>query len=295
MSFEKDANPPRWTPNRPAQGAEQAGTPPESDRSVKTVSVDRVGPGTRKTDAQEVICEAPVTLFVNEQEIVTLMTVPFELSVLAVGFLFSEGWIRNREEIEDVQVEEATGVVRIQLKELPPVADRFWEKRMLGSGCGKATSFYRVMDAMQCQPVSSPFQVSISDILSWMKETLQQAPLYRRTRGTHAVSLFGENGKILFEQDIGRHNALDRILGKCFLQDLPTANSVLLTTGRLSSEMIVKAARLGVPVLVSRSSTTTLSIDLAERLNLTILGCLRAGGLSLYTHPQRILPETPSG
>jgi FdhD protein len=242
-------------------------------------------------EEQEVICEAPVTLFVNEQEIVTLMTLPVERSVLAAGFLFSEGWIRVRDDIVRIQEDAEQGIVRIQLKELPPIADRFWEKRLIGSGCGKATSFYRVMDAMQCEPVSSSYRVHVSKVLSWMRETLKQAPLYGRTRGTHAVSLYGENGKIFFEQDIGRHNALDRILGKCFLKDISAENTVMLTTGRLSSEMIVKAARLGVPVLVSRSSTTTLAIELAERLNLTVLGYLRAGRLSLYTHPQRILED----
>jgi len=289
MSFEKDANPPRWPAGRLADNAVSEDASRESTVAVLNLSVVRLAAGRRSPGEQEVICEAPVTLFVNGLEIVTLLTVPYEPVVLALGFLFSEGWIHRLEEIVDVQVEEDAGVVRVQLKELPSVADRFWEKRLIGSGCGKAASFYRVLDAMQCRPVSSAFRVSVSVLMEAMQETLRQAPLYGRTRGTHAVSLYGAGGKILLEQDIGRHNALDRIAGKCFLQGLSVENTALLSTGRLSSEMIVKAARLGVPVLVSRSSTTTLAIDLAERLNLTVLGCLRVGGLTLYTHGHRIL------
>ena len=289
MSFQEDDRRSRYTsgrsPDRDASAGESAA---ETDPTVRTVPVVRLVHGVGRSEEQAVICEAPVTLMVNGREVVTLLAVPSEPDVLAIGFLFSEGWIRRREEIVDLHVEEETGVVRIELVELPSVADRFWEKRLLGSGCGKAVSFYSVMDAMQCRPVSSPFRVSMPSLLAWMKETLQGAPLYGRTRGTHAVALYGEAGRLFLEQDIGRHNALDRIAGKCFLQGLAVEDTVLFMTGRLSSEMIVKAARLGVPILVSRSSTTTLAIDLAERLNMTVLGRLRAGGLTLYTHPHRV-------
>lgn len=290
MSFDKDAGPPLFPGTDPeaAGGAKPGDGPDETGASVKSLAVVRLGGGRPRPGTQDVIREAPLTLFVNDQEIVTLLSIPTERVVLAIGFLVSEGWVRSREEIREVQEDADTGVVRIRLSELPPIAERFWEKRLIGSGCGKATSFTRVMDAMQCRPVTSSLRVSVEQILAWMKETLQQAPLYGRTRGTHAVSLYGQEGQILFEQDIGRHNALDRVLGKCFLRGQDATETVLLTTGRLSSEMIVKAARLGVPILVSRSSTTTLAIELAERLNLTILGCIRAGRLSLYTHPDRI-------
>jgi FdhD protein len=291
MSLERDANPKARPGNNPQDGEPRSEIIPEPEAAVQPKTVVRLGPGTRTECEQEVICEVPITLFVNEKQIVTLMSIPHELSALAVGFLFSEGWITNRDEIEGVQEEEETGVVRVRLKAFPPLADRFWEKRIIGSGCGKATSFYNVLDAMQCKPVSSEFQVSSSDALAWMKTTLQRAPLYRRTRGVHAVSLHGKSGLILFEQDIGRHNALDRILGKCLLRGIPTEETALLTTGRLSSEMIVKAARVGVPILFSRSSTTTLAISLAERLNMTLLGRMQAGGMSIYTHPHRILTD----
>jgi len=291
MSYEKDADPLRRPgSDPPGESGSGAGTS-EPAAAVEQLPVLRLGPGTRSECDQDVICESPVTLFVNDKQIVTLMSIPHELSFLAVGFLFSEGWVTDRDEIVGVQEERDTGVVRVRLKTLPPLAERFWEKRIIGSGCGKATSFYHVLDAMQCKPVSSEYQVSISDAISWMKETLREAPLYRRTRGTHAVSLYGEPGKILFEQDIGRHNALDRVLGKCLLQDIRAEQTALLTTGRLSSEMIVKAARLGVPILVSRSSITSLAVSLADRLNMTLLGRMQAGSMSLYTHTHRILQD----
>lgn len=291
MSYGKDPSPPHGLPSHPTTDTD-FGVEPQGKRrdeaSIHRLSVIRASPGSSTQSEQDLICEVPMTLYVNEQEIVTLLTIPHERAILAVGFLFSEGWITDKKEIEWVQADDSAGVVRVQLRHLPAMADRFWERRTIGSGCGKATSFVRVMDAMQCRPVSSAFRTSISNVIDWTRQTLEDAPLYKRTRGTHSVSLYGEKGRILFEQDIGRHNALDRILGKCFLQNIPSEDAALITTGRLSSEMIVKAARLGVPILVSRSSTTTLAISLAEKLQLTILGCLRAGGMIVYTHPHRL-------
>ena len=260
----------------------------DDGRPVDRLSCVRVSSGSRRNVESEVIRESPLTLYVNETEVVTLLTVPMDVSALAVGFLYSEGWVTGRSDIVSINEETDRGVVRIRLRQMPEAASRFWEKRVIGSGCGKATTFTTVLDAMQCKPVSSNFHVSISDVVLWMKETLQQAPLYRATRGAHSVALCTEKGRLLLAQDIGRHNALDRIMGACLLEDIPTENTVVLTTGRLSSDMVVKAARAGIPVLASRSSTTTLAVALANRLNMTILGCMRSGGMDVYTHPDRI-------
>lgn len=291
MSSAKDANQQGSPPSNkvPSKKQGSGNTPP--DETVESVPVVRISPQSVTETDLDVIREAPVTLFVQDKQVVTLLTILKDLPALAVGFLFSEGWIRERSDILDLRVERDQGIVRIQLKEVPPLTERFLEKRLIGSSCGKATSFYNVLDAMHCKPVESPFRVSASHILTWMKEMLRQAPLYRRTRSTHNVSLYGIHGKILNEEDIGRHNAVDRILGRCLLDDIPPSETVMLTTGRLSSEMVIKAARLGVPVLASRSATTTLAISLAERLNMTLLASVRGESLTVHTRSHRILLE----
>ncbi|MEW6442350.1 MAG: formate dehydrogenase accessory sulfurtransferase FdhD [bacterium] len=237
---------------------------------------------------QDVIQEAPATLFVNGKEIVTLLTVPRELDALAVGFLFSEGWLTDRSALEEIRVEEAGGVVRVRLRRVPALTERFLEKRLIASSCGKATSFYNIVDSALCRPVASDFRATSGSILRWIKEMLQAARLYRTTRATHSVALYGDAGRILLEEDIGRHNAVDRVLGKCLLKGIAVEQTALLATGRLSSEIVIKAARLGAPIVVSRSAPTALAIRLGERLGLTLVGYVRGGTMNVYAHARRI-------
>lgn len=296
MSSVKDV-PPRDSRHHEARAPSGEGVQnPNPLGTVNKVPVLRIAHSEGARQAQvEVIRESPVTFFVNDREVVTLLTILYDLPTLAVGFLFSEGWIRERADIEEVREDRELGVVRIRLASIPEFTERFLEKRMIGSSCGKATSFYNVLDAIQCRPVTSSFQVKPSDLRKWMKEMLRQATLYRRTRGTHNVGLYQNGGLIFLEQDIGRHNAVDRILGRCLLEEVPTGRTAMLTTGRLSSEMVVKAARGGVPILASRSATTSLAISLAQRLGITLLASVRGGAMTLATHPERIsLAEGPS-
>jgi FdhD protein len=255
---------------------------------VQALRITREGSLTAGVDVVE---EMPMTVFVNGKEKVTLLTIAREFEPLAVGFLFSEGWLQERSAIEEIRTEPDRGIVRIRLKKVPPLAERFVEKRLIASSCGKATSFYNILDPALCGPVSSELRVSSGRILSWMKEMLQDGRLYQATRGTHSVALYAENGRIHLEEDIGRHNAVDRILGKCVLEGTSVDRAVLLATGRLSSEIVIKAARLGIPVLVSRSAPTALALRLGERLAMTLVGYVRGGSMNVYTHAQRIVVE----
>lgn len=260
-----------------------------ADRVTERVQALRITREGSLTTEVDVVEEVPVTIFVNGKESVTLLTIARELEPLAVGFLFSEGWLQERSAIEEIRAEPDTGVVRVTLKKIPPLAERFVEKRLIVSSCGKATSFYNILDSTLCRPVSSDFRVPSGRILSWMNEMLRGACLYRTTRGTHSVALYGETGRVHFEEDIGRHNAVDRILGKCVLDGTAVDKAVLLSTGRLSSEIVIKAARLGIPILVSRSAPTALALRLGGRLEMTLVGYVRGGSMNVYTHARRIV------
>jgi len=288
MSSEKVAGPQGLQTNSTDNGQESVQQGNMPDATVEILPVLRITDQGAQEFQSEIIRETPVTLFVNDKQIVTLLTIMSGLSYLAVGFLFYEGWIRDLNKIEEVRVDEEQGAVHVRLTEIPPLTERFLEKRMVGTSCGKATSFYNVLDAIHCKPVSATHEVSSTRPGEWMREFLRQAPLYRRTRGTHNVALYGNSGRIFFEQDIGRHNAVDRIVGRCLMENIDVKQTVMLTTGRLSSEMVIKAVRLGVPVLVSRSSPTSLAISLANRLLITIVGRVRGESMLVYTHSHRI-------
>jgi len=116
----------------------------------------------------------------------------------------------------------------------------------------------------------------------------RQSTLYRTAGGVHNAALCDPDRIVIFRDDIGRHNAIDKIHGECFLENLPVGGRLLLTTGRISSEILIKAGKLGVPFLVSRSSPTSLALDLAERTGITVIGQVRGGGLSVYSRPERL-------
>lgn len=267
---------------------EASGHDPEMEvrERFRVVKISRQG---RREEEKDVIREVPVTIFVNGKEIVTLLTIQKDYAVLALGFLFCEGWIRERSALEDVLAEAETGSVRVRLREVPALVETLAGKRLVSSSCGRAASFYNVVDSTLCRPVLSDLRLPWDRILGWMDEMLRSAVLYRATRCTHSVALYGEEGRLYLEEDIGRHNGLDRIAGKCLLEGKSAERCALLMTGRLSSEVVIKAARLGVPVLVSRSAPTSLALRLGDRLSMTLIAYVRGGAVNVYTHGWRVL------
>ena len=226
--------------------------------------------------------EMALTVYINSQELVTIMCTPAKLNPLVVGFLYSEGIIKSVEDIASMRVceEESLADVKLKTSEFKLPA-----KRTLTSGCGGGTAF-----VSQAQKVSSDLVVAPAEIFSLMKQLGEQSELYRLCGGVHTSALADNKNLLVVAEDIGRHNTLDRIQGECLLRGLSTKDRLLLSTGRLSSEMLLKAARMETPVVVSRSSPTNRAISLADKLGITVVGYARASRLSVYAHPERIVP-----
>lgn len=233
-----------------------------------------------------VVDEVALTLYVNGTEIVTLLTLGDHLLELGLGFLRSEGFVRAREDL--LGWEEEPGALRIRVARDVDAVRGLMEKRTVTTGCGKGTTFYHALDALRCRPVLTQPCFAPRDLLRRMRELQERSELYRETGGTHNASLVGSEGTRLFRTDIGRHNAVDMIGGRAFLDGLDVGGSALLTTGRISSEILVKVAKMGVPVLVSRSAPTALALRLAEELGVTVVGYVRNGRFNVYTSPDRI-------
>ncbi|NLC38233.1 MAG: formate dehydrogenase accessory sulfurtransferase FdhD [Clostridia bacterium] len=243
----------------------------------------------KETLAGEVIAERPLTIYFNEEEIVTLLCTPQDQEELAVGFLVAEGFLADRAHLRRVQLDREKGLAWVQSDHTSLLARRTFLKRYITTGCGKGTSFYHYADSSHCRPVTSSLLVKGKEILALMKEMQRMGELYRRTRGSHSAAL-ATSEKILFlREDVGRHNAADKILGRCFLDGISLADKLLLTTGRLTSEIMIKAAKLGVPVLASRSAPSDLAVRLGEELGVTLVGSVRGGRLKVYTHKQRVV------
>jgi len=235
----------------------------------------------------EVIVETPVSITVNGDIWLTFMCTPVALEALAVGFLFNEGVITSIAEVAQVHICDTGDNVDVWLDHAAEKPDK-WRRT---SGCtGGMTSievdrlpFDAPADLQTAGMVLSTAQVN------HLGETLfDSQDLYRRTGGVHTSILTDGSRVLAVGEDIGRHNTLDKLAGLCLLNNIQLSNRVILTTGRISSEMIQKAARVGVSVLISRTSPSSLSIRLAERWGITLIGYARRNRFIVYTHPNRI-------
>lgn len=230
--------------------------------------------------------EVPLTLYANGQEIVTLLTLGDNSLELAIGFLRSEGFFSEPGEL--LEWVEEPGIVRVRVDRDPAMIRKLMEKRTVTTGCGKGATFYNALDALRCRPLTSEMRLSARAILARMQELQRRSDLYRATGGTHNATLADAEQTLLFRTDIGRHNAVDMIGGRAYLDGLDCGGAALLTTGRVSSEILIKVAKMGVPILISRSAPTALALRMAEEIGVTVVGYVRGGQFNVYTHPRRI-------
>ncbi|MEJ5365626.1 MAG: formate dehydrogenase accessory sulfurtransferase FdhD [Desulfosoma sp.] len=237
---------------------------------------------------QWVIEETPVTLYINEQEIVTLLCAGHHLDELAVGFAYAEGFLDGPEDLKSVTVDRENGRVFLELQGDAPLAARLWNRRTITSGCGKGTVFYNALDALLARPMESGPQIPARSVWERMEDLHRLSQTYRRTHGVHNCALADASAIRLFRDDIGRHNAVDMLIGHSVLHGVVLDDKMLVTTGRLTSEIVIKAAKVGLPVLVSRNTATTLAIRLAEAVNMTLIGYTRAGKFTVYSGEKRL-------
>jgi FdhD protein len=243
--------------------------------------------GELKKDRVKIVTESPLTIQLNQEEVVTLLCIRDAPRFLAVGFLFSEGLLQKVEDIEQVEEDPEEGRVIVHAKNVRRLSQSA-QKRIVTTGCGKGTTFSYALDEISAMPFSSQPRVSTANLFSLMKELVAMSELYKETHGTHNTGLGSLAGLEIFHADVGRHNAVDKIYGQCLLEGRSTRDKILITTGRLTSEIVIKCARMGIPMLVSRHAATTMAVELARQLNMTLVGYLRGSQLTVYTGFDRI-------
>jgi FdhD protein len=235
--------------------------------------------GDEWTDAPtQVPLERELTVYVNLRELVSILCSPTNVNFLVLGFLRSEGIIKSMSDVLMMRVcdEESEADVRLTNPDFERPA-----KRRLTSGCGGGATF-----TMDAQAVESDFTVKPSQIQVLMKQL--QAHVDGLSGGMHASALADPENLLLLTEDIGRHNTLDKIQGGCLLKGITTRDRLLLTTGRISSEMLLKAARMQAPVLASRHSPTASAVALARDLGICLVGRVTANRVTVYAHPERL-------
>ncbi len=230
--------------------------------------------------------EMPVTLTYNSEPWLTIMCTPNYLEALAIGFLFNEGLISSDDEVAAIRVCPSYDNVDVWLSHPIQMPVR-WRHT---SGCtGGTTSIEAIVPSIRSPKMSVGNTLYPPDKIFQLIENLfDQQDMYRQTGGVHTSSLTDGKGIFVTCEDIGRHNTLDKIAGRCLLDNIHLNPRIMLTTGRVSSDMLQKAIRLGANLVISRTSPTSLSIDLAEQEGITLIGYAHRDRFNLYTHPEAI-------
>ncbi len=255
--------------------------------AVEKVPIQRVT-AFEKEEAEDIIVrEFPLTIIFNGQELVTLLCSPADLKYLAIGFLFSEGLLKNKEDIKRTVVDEEKGVVHVETSDIENKESETIFKRIITPGCGRGASFYSIADS-GLESVKSNLNIKAVEVFELMKVFQHRSLIFRTTGGVHSAALCSNREVILFNEDIGRHNAIDKIFGQCLDKGINVNDHVVLTSGRVSSEIIIKIARRRVPILISKSAPTSAGVKLAYELGITLVGFVRGSRMNVYTHNWRI-------
>ncbi len=233
--------------------------------------------------------ELPLTIILNDLELVTLLCSPNDLRYLAAGFLYSEGLINSREEIKRITVDEVRGVVRLDTADGRDIDKDVLFKRVISSGCGRGASFYSIADAA-VRKIESRLEISVDQIFALVDKFQHGSRLYQETGGVHSAALCDRENLLVFMEDIGRHNAVDKLFGKCLLEGIVTDERIIVTSGRVSSEILHKIARRAIPVVISISAPTNLGVKTADTLGITLVASVRGKKMDVYTSKSRVVP-----
>lgn len=257
------------------------------DETVR-LPVIKIKSKTKILTGDTIVREIPITIYFNKEEVVTILCTPSHVRELTVGFLVSEGFVRNMDDIYVLGHHCEENVVRVQGRPRPGHV-KTMNRRAMSSCCGKSrVSFNFENDASLVRVQESTTRISLDEAMFFANYLEHNSPLFKDTGGIHNGGV-GRAGEVRYVcYDIGRHNVLDKILGRAHLQNLDLSDHILFFSGRVSSEILLKVAKMKIPVLVARSAPTDLAINLAEDLNITLVGFARGDRLNIYTCPERI-------
>ncbi len=227
-----------------------------------------------------VVCEFPLSLTVNGRELATLIASPHDLRFLVAGFLRMQGFVSQLADFEMLSVCTDYGIASVRIKgELP---ERL--KPILTSGCGTGITFS--LPARLASVSGGSFTPAA--VFDLMERLAKEADRYRTHGGIHSAAIGDGERLVLYAEDIGRHNTLDRIAGEALLKGIDLSGKMLVTSGRVSTELAAKAAQLGIPLIASRTSATDKAVQLCEEAGITLIGYVRGGRFTVYSHPERL-------
>ncbi len=254
------------------------------DATVAVTAIDENG----RTRNGHIAAERPLTLYLDKREIVTLMTLGVHPELLVLGWLRNQRLIPSLEHIARVQVDWETDAAAVTTRHGVDGLDERLAHRTVTTGCGQGTVFGRLMDELDQIRLAAP-NVRQSTLHALLDNLSRHNQVYRKAGAVHGCALCAGSGIDLFIEDVGRHNAVDAIAGEMWLRDTPGHDKLFYTTGRLTSEMVIKVAQMGIPVLLSRSGITEMGLRLGRQLGVTLIARAKGRHFLVYNGARNIL------
>jgi len=249
------------------------------------IKIKRYAKGEIFEQSDLIIKEHRLNIFVNGEHYISLMCLPQNIEELAVGFLFSEGLISSYADVLKIESPDINNI----FVTLDGAADNIKaDKRVIVSGFGRGSVGLPFLNFENLPMISSPLKTSPGEIIKMMALFNKQSDLFQKTGAVHSCSLMLPDGTSLFYEDIGRHNAVDKIIGRVLIAGLCKKDAILLTSGRISCEMLIKTAGLGIPILVSTSAPTNMAVEIAEKMSMTLIGFARDERFNIYSGDFRV-------
>jgi len=258
---------------------------PSDPRLTRRVSgLDHAG----ATVETSVTVERPLTLYLNRQEIVTMMTILDRPEELALGYLLNQGMLRRDDRVDGVEYDEDLGVVVVRTQRKTDFEQKL-RKKTLTSGCAQGTAFGDLMEDFSAVRLAPAAQLRTSWLYRLLHRINTLPTLYLEAGAIHGCALCKEDQPVAYMEDVGRHNAVDKIAGWMFREGESADDKIFYTTGRLTSEMVIKTVRMGIPILISRSGFTAWGVELAREANLTLIGRCKGKRFIALAGEQRIV------
>ena len=236
----------------------------------------------------KVIQESALTIFLNNQEIVTLMSIGDYPKYLSVGYLLNQNMLKITDKIKSIEYDNDIGVIVVRTNRQTNY-EKILRKKITTSGCAQGTVFGDIYEEIQKIKINSRIKISPEWIYEISKTINLTPSLYLEAGAVHGCVIIKNNKPLIYMEDVGRHNAVDKIAGYMFLKKIKSNNKIFYTTGRLTSEMVIKTVKMGIPILISRSGFTSWGVELANKTNLTLIGRAKGKRYIVLSGKQRLI------